>query len=85
MLQKLGGVALALALLISSSASSFAAGTDQSALAPGKPAGVKEAAMRAPLWVWIAGVGFVALGIGLVASGSSHGSSGGSSTGNPTH
>ncbi len=80
MLQRMGSLALASALLLSSTAATFAAGSDQAALAPGKPAGVKEAAMRAPLWVWIAGVGFVALGVGLVVSGSSHGSSGGSST-----
>ena len=80
MLRKLGISAIASALLFSGSVSAIAAGTDQSALAPGKPAGVKQAAMRAPLWVWIAGVGFVALGVGLVASGNSNGSSGGSST-----
>jgi hypothetical protein len=78
MSQKLGRVALASALLLAATAPSFAA--DQAALAPGKPAGVKQAALRAPLWVWIAGIGFVALGIGLVASGNSNGSSGGSST-----
>jgi hypothetical protein len=78
MSQKLGSVALASALLLAATAPSFAA--DQAALAPGKPAGVKQAALRAPLWVWIAGVGFVALGVGLIASGNSNGSSGGSST-----
>ena len=40
-------------------------------LPPGKAAGVKEAAIHAPLWVWIAGIGFVALGVGLIASGNS--------------
>ena len=80
MLQKMGSLALASALLLSSTAAAFAAGTEQAALAPGKPAGVKEAAMRAPLWVWIAGVGFVALGVGLVMSGNGNGHSGGSST-----
>ena len=55
--------------------STFAATADtQSPLPPGKPAGVKAAALHAPLWVWIAGVGFVALGVGLVASGNGNGS-----------
>ena len=80
MSQKLGAVALASALLISSAVSAFAADADHAALAPGKAAGVKEAAMRAPLWVWIAGIGFVALGVGLVASGNGNGHSAGSTT-----
>lgn len=81
MLQKIGAAALALVLLGSTSATAFAASaSDQAALAPGKAAGVKEAALRAPLWVWIAGVGFVALGIGLIASGNGNGHSGGSTT-----
>lgn len=69
----------ALAVFLSSGAAAFGA-PEQAALAPGKPAGVKEAALRAPAWVWVAGVGFVALGAGLVASGSGNGHSGGSST-----
>ena len=77
MLRKLGAVALASAMLFSTSA--FAA-SDQAALAPGKAAGVHEAALRAPLWVWVAGVGFVALGAGLLASGNGNGHSGGSTT-----
>ena len=81
MLRKFVAVALASALLASTGSAALAApASDQAALAPGKPAGVKEAAMRAPLWVWIAGVGFVALGVGLVASGNGNGHSGGSST-----
>ncbi len=78
MSRKIVAVALASALLASSSSAAFAA--DQAALAPGKAAGVHEAALRAPLWVWIAGVGFVALGVGLVMSGNGNGHSGGSST-----
>jgi hypothetical protein len=78
MLRKIGAAALAGALLASSSAA--LAASDEAALAPGKPAGVKEAAMRAPMWVWIAGVGFVALGVGLVWSGNGNGHSGGSTT-----
>jgi len=81
MLRKYVAVALASALLVTSGSAAFAApASDQAALAPGKPAGVREAAMRAPLWVWIAGVGFVALGVGLVASGNGNGHSGGSTT-----
>ncbi len=77
MLQRFGSLAFASALLLSSTATAFAAGSEQAALAPGKPAGVKEAALRAPLWVWVAGVGFVALGVGLVASGNGNGHSSG--------
>ncbi len=80
MSHKLGNLALAAALLVSSSVGAFAASADHPALAPGKPAGVKEAALRAPIWVWVAGVGFVALGIGLVASGNGNGSSSGTTT-----
>ncbi len=81
MLRKIGAAALASALLVSTGTAAFAApASDQAALAPGKPAGVREAAMHAPLWIWIAGIGFVALGVGLVASGSGNGHSGGSTT-----
>ncbi len=79
MLRKFAAVAL-MSTLVLSSTSALAAGSNEAALAPGKPAGVKEAAMHAPLWVWIAGVGFVALGVGLIASGNGNGSSGGSTT-----
>jgi hypothetical protein len=78
MLRKFGAAALASAMLFSTT-SAFAA-SDQAALAPGKAAGVHEAALHAPLWIWVAGVGFVALGVGLVASGNGNGHSGGSST-----
>ena len=80
MLRKIGAVALASAMLISTGSAFAAPASDSAALAPGKPAGVHEAAMRAPLWVWVAGVGFVALGVGLVASGNGSGHSGGSTT-----
>ncbi|MEJ0044189.1 MAG: hypothetical protein WDM81_19120 [Rhizomicrobium sp.] len=83
MLQKLCTLALASTLLVSGSVGAFAADAEHAALAPGKPAGVKEAALRAPIWVWVAGIGFVALGVGLVASGSGNGSS--SSTTTSTH
>ena len=78
-MQKLCAAALASALLFSTTSAAFAA--DQAALAPGKPAGVKQAALHAPIWIWIAGIGFVALGIGLAVSGNGNGSSGGSTTG----
>ena len=74
---KIAATALSLCLLGATSA--YAADGDQAALAPGKPAGVRQAALRAPVWVWIAGVGFVALGIALVV-GSGNGGSSGSTT-----
>lgn len=77
MLRKFGAVALATAMLGSSATVALA---DQAALAPGKPAGVHEAALRAPTWVWVAGVGFVALGTGLVAGGNGNGKGGGTTT-----
>jgi len=80
MSQKLGTLVLATALLVSSSVGAFAASADQPALAPGKAAGVKEAALHAPIWVWIAGIGFVCLGVGLVASGNGNGTSSGTTT-----
>ena len=80
MSQKLCTIALVSALLFSGSAGAFAADADHAALAPGKAAGVKEAALRAPIWVWVAGIGFVALGVGLVASGNGNGSSSGTTT-----
>jgi Mn2+/Fe2+ NRAMP family transporter len=79
MLRKIGAVALASTMLLSTT-SAFAASSDQAALAPGKAAGVHEAALHAPLWIWIAGIGFVALGVGLLASGNGSGHSGGTST-----
>ncbi len=82
MFRKLGSAALASALLLSSTAAFAASDTNQAALAPGKPAGVKEAQMFAPTWIWVAGVGLVALGVVLVASGGNNGSS--SSTTNTT-
>lgn len=79
MLRKFVAVGLASALLASTGSAAFAA-SSESALTPGKPAGVHEAALRAPVWVWVAGIGFVALGVGLVVSGSGNGHSGGSSS-----
>ena len=46
---------------------------DAAALPPGKPAGVKQAALNAPVWIWVVGIGLIGLGIGLAASsGGSH-------------
>lgn len=78
-MKKIGAVVAAMALLVSTGTATMAA-SDQAALSPGKPAGVKQAALHAPLWVWIAGIGFVALGVGLAASGNGNGSSTGSTT-----
>jgi len=78
-MKKVCATAAALAVLLSTGTAAFGA-SDEAALSPGKPAGVKQAALRAPLWVWVAGVGFVALGVGLVASGNGNGKSGGSTT-----
>ena len=81
MVRTLGAASLAAVLIASSTGAAFAAPVgDQAALAPGKAAGVHQAAMHAPLWIWIAGIGFVALGIALVVSGNGNGSSGGSTT-----
>lgn len=79
MKRALTALALGFSLLASQTA---LAASDTAALAPGKPAGVKEAALHAPIWVWIAGVGLVALGIGLAVS-SGNGSSGSSTSTHP--
>lgn len=77
-MKKMCATAAAFAMLLSTTAT-FAA-SEQAALPPGKAAGIHEAALRAPTWVWVAGVGFVALGAGLVASGNGNGSSAGTTT-----
>lgn len=80
MYRQFGAVALAASMFVSSTA--FAAGSaNQGALPAGKVASVKQAQWwRAPHWVWIAGVGFVAIGIGLVVSGNGHGTVGSTNT-----
>jgi hypothetical protein len=83
MVRKLAAAALASALVLSNTAAFAATDSNQAALAPGKPAGVKEAQMWAPAWIWIAGVGIVALGVVLVASGGNNGSSATTTTGAP--
>jgi hypothetical protein len=60
-------------------ASTGASAAEQAALPPGHAAGVHDAQLSAPTWVWIAGIGLVGLGIGLAAS-----SGGGHSTGTTT-
>jgi hypothetical protein len=54
-------------------ATSALAATDNSALAPGKPAGVQHAQDMSgnTVW-WLVGLGVVAAGIALVASGSNN-------------
>jgi len=52
-------------------ASSAIAATDSGPLPAGKPAGVKKAQQDETVW-WVVGLGFVAAGIGLVASGDSN-------------
>jgi hypothetical protein len=52
-------------------ASSAIAATDTGPLPVGKPAGVKKAQDQDDTVWWVVGLGFVAAGIGLVASGDS--------------
>jgi hypothetical protein len=62
-------VLLSAAALLSGSA--FAADTGSSALAPGKPAGMRAAQDRDNTIVYIVGLGAIAAGVALIASGSS--------------
>ena len=71
--------ALGFALLTSQAAIAAQPVQETATLAPGKPAGVKNAALHAPLWVWVAGIGFIALGVALATS-SGSGSSGSTSS-----
>lgn len=75
MLRKVGAFALAAAFATATVGVAFADSAQHGALAPGKPASVKQAAMwwMQPHWVWIAGIGWVAIGFGLAASGSHQG------------
>ncbi len=66
-----GAALLASALAVSSS---FAATDSTAPLAPGKPAGVKQAQMEGNTLLLVLGVGVVAGGIALVASGNGNGS-----------
>ena len=65
---------VAAAVAASLIASSALAATDVAPLAPGKPAGVKQAQdFNEGTWIWIVGLGIVAAGIAVVASGNSNG------------
>jgi hypothetical protein len=66
-----GAAILASSLVVSSS---FAATNSSAPLAPGKPAGVKQAQMEGNTLLLVLGVGVVAGGIALVASGNGNGS-----------
>jgi hypothetical protein len=76
MLQRLTALVFGTLMIVPTAASA----ADSSTLAPGKAAGVHEAELSAPTWVWIAGIGLVGLGIGLAAS-----SGGGHSSGSTTN
>jgi hypothetical protein len=67
----IGAAILASSLVVSSS---FAATNSSAPLAPGKPAGVKQAQMEGNTLLLVLGVGVVAGGIALVASGNGNGS-----------
>ena len=71
---------IALALGATLMASTAAGAAEQAALPAGHAAGVHDAQLTAPTWVWIAGIGLVGLGIGLAAS-----SGGGHSSGSTTN
>jgi hypothetical protein len=85
MLRKLAVVALASALLASGTSSAFAAGNDQAALAPGKPAGVHEAHRIVPYWVYGVGAALIIGGVAFTLSSNSNGTSGGSNTTGAPH
>lgn len=67
----IGAAILASSLVVSSS---FAATNSTAPLTPGKPAGVKQAQMEGNTLLLVLGVGVVAGGIALVASGNGNGS-----------
>ncbi len=81
MLRKLGAVALATTMLISSATYALAQG-GQGALTPGKAASVKQAESftDSNTLILLLGVGVVAGGIALVASGDGHGVVGSTTT-----
>ena len=84
MLKKLGALALAGSMFASSSALAATA-ANQGALAPGKPAAVKQAQEYhgQHYLLWILGAGVVIGGIVLVSSGNSHGTTSTTTTGTP--
>lgn len=67
----IGAAILASSLIVSSA---FAATNAAAPLAPGKPAGVKKAQAADNTMLMVLGLGVVAGGIALVASGSGNGS-----------
>jgi hypothetical protein len=67
----IGAAILASSLVVSSS---FAATNSAAPLSPGKPAGVKQAQMEGNTLMWVLGLGVVAGGVALVASGNGNGS-----------
>ena len=70
MYKQFGAVVLAASLFVSSAALA-AEGANQGALAPGKPATVKQASwiLLNGHWVWLVGGAFVVGGVALAASG----------------
>jgi hypothetical protein len=84
MLRKFGALLLAGAMFASSSAYAATA-AHQGALAPGKPAAVKQAEgfHSHHIFLWALGVGLVAGGIVLVATGNGHGTATTTTSGAP--
>jgi hypothetical protein len=68
-----GALVLAASLIVTNAVAATTASS--SPLAPGKPAGVKQAQAHGALLWWIAGLGVVGLGAALVASGNGNNSS----------
>ena len=82
MLRKLGALVLAGSMFASSSALAATA-ANQGALAPGKPATVKQAQVfhGGHVLLWVLGAGVVVGGVVLVATGNSHGTPSTTTTG----
>ena len=74
-MRTLGAAVLAISLIVSGAFAETASGISSAPLAPGKPAGVKQAQMHGALAWWLVGIGVVGLGIGLIASGNGNNSS----------
>jgi hypothetical protein len=71
-MRSLGAALLAASLIVTSAVA--ATSSNNAPLAPGKPAGVKQAQAHGALLWWLAGLGVVGLGVGLVASGNGNNS-----------
>ena len=63
-MRRLAAFSLAASMIASS-----AMAADNASLAPGKPAGVKQAALAGTPFIWVLGIAFLGAGIGLAASG----------------